>query len=242
MAVVDSRCCNGPLRHKRENLMNNKIWPWPYDLVRSGALVLLALGCLVASGCTFLAMAGQQAVGVPVPPRYVGLKKQSVAIVVYANQAVTFMYPQAAQEVSSFVSNEMQAKIPSIRLLPYMDVLAWQRHTPGWQALPVKSIGRHFGVNRVLYLELVHYRTHAPGARHLMQGRIEANVFVYNTQIPGSGLVFSTHLNTLFPQSGPEPVFDSDNNVVRMRTLELFSRDLTRMFYTWRTYGNHPHE
>ena len=222
--------------------MNDKTWLKSQYVVRSGAVFLLAVGCLMACGCSFLAMAGQKAVGVPVPPRYVGLKKQSVAIVVYANQAIAFMYPQAAQEVCSFVSNEMQAKIPSIRLLPCADVLAWQRHTPGWQALPVKTIGRHFGVSRVLYLELVHYRSHAPGARHLMQGRIEANVFVYNTKIPGSGLVFSSHLNTLFPRSGPEPVFDSDNNVVRMRTLELFSRNLTRMFYTWRTYGNHPHE
>ncbi len=222
--------------------MNDKIRHWFRAFVRWYAVFILAVGFAAAGGCSFLAMAGQQAVGVPVPPRYVGMKKQSVAIVVYANQAITFMYPQVAQEVSSFVSNEMQAKIPSIHMLPYADVLAWQRHTPGWQALLVKSIGRHFGVSRVLYLELVHYRSHAPGARHLMQGRIEANVFVYNTKIPGSGLVFSTHLNTLYPQSGPEPVFDSDNNVVRMRTLELFSRDLTRMFYTWRNYGNHPHE
>lgn len=222
--------------------MNDKAWYWSHNAVRCVVVLLVALGCLVVGGCSFLAMAGQKAVGVPVPPRYVGLKKQSVAIVVYANQAITFMYPQAPQEVSAFVGNEMQAKIPSIHLLPYADVLAWQRHTPGWQALPVKSIGKHFGVHRVLYLELVHYRSHAPGARHLMQGRIEANVFVYNTQIPGSGLVFSAHLNTLFPKSGPEPVYDSDNNVVRMHTLERFSRNLTRMFYTWRTYGNHPHE
>lgn len=226
---------------KGKTLMYKARLQWSTNL-RLLALLVVVSGCMVFAGCDFLAMATQEAVGTPVPAKYGGLIKHSVAIVVYEDQSTSFMYPQVRQEVSSFIANEIASKIHSIHLLDYHDVMTWQEQTPGWQALPIKDIGRHFGVDRVLYLELLHYRTHAPGAQHLLQGRIEANVFVYNTKIPGSGRVFSTTLNTLFPKTGPEPVFNSDDNVVRMRTLEEFSRDLVRMFYTWRTHGNHPDE
>ena len=72
----------------------------------TGAVVILAIVVLSMGmgGCAFLGMAAENSMGVAVKPQYRGLKKQSVAIVVYEDASTMFMYPQAQQEVSAFVS------------------------------------------------------------------------------------------------------------------------------------------
>ena len=168
---------------------------------------------------------------------YAGLKHHSVAVVVYADDATLFMYPQAAKEVSSFLDYDLKRAVPSARILNYRDVINYQNQTPNWQALPIKAIGLHFSVDRVIYLELLNYSTHAPGAEHLLQGHIKARVYVYDTHLPGDGRVLTTTVSTRWPRSAPEPVYHGDTNVVRMNTLTAFSAILTHELTHWDTSG-----
>jgi hypothetical protein len=210
----------------------------PAALALSGVLFLLLL---TVGGCGFLAMATHNVVGSKVAASYAGLAKHSVAILVYSDDATTFMYPQARREVSSFLTQQLEKHLPTARLLDYHRVLAYQNGDPNWEALPIKTIGRHFSVDRVIYIELIDYSAHAPGEQRLLRGHIKANVYVYDTHLPGDGRVFSTTLNVYWPRNAPEPVFDSDANLVRMNTLTRFSRDVARCFYNWRYYGSAPH-
>ncbi len=199
------------------------------------ATLLLAGTCLV--GCGFFAAAAQRSVGTKVSAPYHGLANHSVAVVVYEDSSTAFMYPQARREVASFVSREIQDKIPTAKVLDYNLVLQYQDQTPSWDALPIKTIGKHFGVDRVLYLELTDYSTHAAGAEHLLQGHIAANVMVYDTTMPSDGRVFSQTVAASWPRGGPEPVLNNDDNLVRMRTLDAFAGKLIKLFVDWRDYG-----
>ena len=146
--------------------------------------LMLTMAC--TSGCQSAAQK-RKAAELAKLSAYAGLKHQSVAVVVYADDATLFMYPQAAREVSSFLDYDLKRAVPSARILNYRDVINYQNQTPNWQALPIKSIGLHFSVDRVIYLELLNYSTHAPGAEHLLQGHIKARVYVYDTHLPGDG-------------------------------------------------------
>lgn len=199
-----------------------------------GTLIILLLAVSTAiGGCGFFGGVFSDVGGQPVPAQYTGMKKQSIMILVYTDSSTEFLYPQARKEVSSFVAFELRKHLPKSKLLHASSVIAYQDDTPGWDALPVKTIGRHFGVDRVLYIEIIAYHTHSPGARHLMRGHIEAHVAVYNTHLPGSGRVFSTLIDTYWPKAGPEPVFHTDSNAVLYNTLQRFSRSLVRCFYSW---------
>lgn len=204
-----------------------------------GLLLLLLASPL--GGCTWLAMAQQRTVGTPMPPRYAGLDNHSVAIVVYANDSTTYDYPQARQEVSSFVANAIEKHLLKVRLLNYKDVIRYQNDTLNWQELPVKAIGKHFGVARVLYIELLRYSSREAGATDLLRGTIKANCAVYNCRRPGQSPVWSNVLEVRWPESGPEDVLQSSDTIVRLHALELFSRRLARKFYTWRFHGPRMH-
>ncbi len=209
---------------------------WQSQSWRLGmALVLLGLVPMLG-GCQTAAQK-RHAADLAKLTAYAGLKHQSVAVIVYADDATLFMYPQAAQEVSSFLAYDLKRAVPSARILDYHDVINYQNKTPNWQALPIKSIGLHFSVDRVIYMELLDYSTHAPGAMHLLQGHIKARVYVYDTHLPGDGRVYSTTINTRWPRFGPQPVYHGDTNVVRMNTLTAFSAELTHQLTHWTASG-----
>jgi len=205
-------------------------WHW----VQIGIpLLFVLLMPVVLTGCGFFGGVYSDVAGTPMPAQYTGMQKKSILILVYTDSSTEFLYPQARKEVSSFVAYELRKHLPKSKLLPSAAVIKYQNDTPGWDALPVNTIGRHFGVDRVLYIEIIKYHTHAPGGRNLMQGQIEAHVAVYDTHLPGSGRVFSTVINTLWPKSGPEPVFHTDSSAVLYNTLQRFGRSVVRCFYPW---------
>ncbi len=211
-----------------------------YKPTRAGALAAL-LGLLVLTlgvgGCDFLGMAAQNTIGIPVKAQYSGLKKQSVAIVVYEDGSTEFNYPQASQEVSAFVTASLEKHIPTAHILDYHLVLNYQNANPNWGVLPIKSIGKHFSVNRVVYIELLDYTVHSQHTTFVLQGHIAAHVAVYNVKLPGNGEVFHTNISVRWPKSGPLPGYDTDANTVRMNTLQRFSTKLAHEFYNWHDRG-----
>ena len=210
-------------------------WSSIFRVLRHAAVLAFFSALIFSSaGCSDLANAFNDMTGTNVPAQYTGLANHSVAIVVYADDSVTFMYPQVRDEISSFISDQIQKNVPSARLLDYHLVTAYQDQTMNWESLPVKSIGNHFSVDRVLYVEVVAYTTHAAGSSDLLQGHIEANISVYNTQIPGDGQEFKTLVDVYSPTNGPAPSLNADENTVRMDALNEFSRDVVHNFYSWR--------
>lgn len=197
-------------------------------------LLVLTLG---AGGCDFVGMAAQNTIGVPVKAQYGGLKKQSVAIVVYENASTQFNYPQAPQEVSAFVTASLAKHIPTAHILDYHLVLNYQNANPNWDVLPMKAIGKHFSVTRVVYIELLDYTVHSQHTTFVLQGRIAAHIAVYNVKLPGNGEVFHGNISVRWPKNGPLPGYDTDANTVRMNTLQRFSTKLAHEFYTWHNRG-----
>lgn len=194
------------------------------------AMLLMLAG--LTAGCQTAAQKRQVA-ALARESAYASLKHHSVAVIVYADSATLFMYPQAAQEVSSFVNYDLKRAVPSATVLNYRQIIQYQNATQNWEMLPIKSIGLHFSVDRVIYMELLNYSCHAPGARHLLQGHIRARVYVYDTHLPGDGRVLATTVGVKWPRSGPEPGYHGDSNVVRMNTLTAFSALLVHRLTHW---------
>lgn len=195
------------------------------------ALLLAALvsAPVALAGC-WLAAASERANGHKVGAQYTGLADQSVAVVIYADQASTDEFPHARTEISNFLGAAFRTKMPTVRLLDFREVTAWQDDTLNWNALPEKDIGKHFSTDRVLYIELLDYSTRATNSFGDLQGHIKAQCKVFETNSPGQAPVWADLVEVRWPKDHPLDPATGSEVAVRKRALELFSNELVNRF------------
>jgi len=189
---------------------------------------------LAISGCSFLTMGYNRQYGSPVTAQYAGLADKTVAIVVYVDQAESYEYPQARSEISNFVATTMRQAMPKIKLVDPKLVIQWQDETLNWASISEKEIGKHFGVDRVVYIEVIDYGTREPGASDLLRGRLQTTCKVFETETPGSTAVWNQPLRVFWPENGPMDATQGSDLAVRQHVLEAFSSQLTGAFYDHR--------
>jgi hypothetical protein len=205
--------------------------------VRRVLLFLLLVLCVGGlAGCAYLAGAFEQNSGKKVLATYTGMDDKSVAIVTDVDPATALEYVSARAEIGAFVTAQFQQNMPKVKLLRYQDVIRWQDDTLQWQGLREKEIGKHFSVDRVLYIELLDYRTREPGATNLLRGRIHALARVFEVETPGPSAVWEKEFDVFWPPLEPQDVLHSNDTAVRKRVLEYFSEDLVGQFYDHRRF------
>jgi hypothetical protein len=193
-------------------------------------LIPLLMATPLLSGC-WAAVAYDRMNGHTVAAQYNGIASHSVAIVVYADDATLWEYASAREDVSAFIAQRLRMDIPTCRLVNYRDVAQWQDETLHWEALQVKDIGKHFSVDRVIYIELLEYSAHEPGASDLLRGRIRASAKVYETNTPGDNPAWHGQFETFFPTDGPADISRTNELTVRKMALEFFSKKVVDCFY-----------
>ncbi len=199
--------------------------------ISRAALVAALLCCpLVLTGCWFF-MASQEVSGKPIDAQYKGLADKSVAIVIYSDQATTNEFPAAREEISAFVAARFREHMPTVQLLDYHEVMNWQDDTLNWFALPEKDIGKHFSVDRVLYVELLDYSVSMSKGYGDLQGHIRANCKVFEIDTPTPTPAWTGLVDTTYPKDRPTDVGQSSPEAVRAKTLEDFADAVVSNFY-----------
>jgi hypothetical protein len=205
----------------------------------SAALSLLLLASL--SGCTLFGPPKPKPYVDQTPPPYAGLRDKTVAIVVYAPQATVDEYPGVREEISSFLTREFRANMPTTQLVDPRQVIAWQSSTLNWIGLSEAEIARHFAVDRVLFVEVLDYSTKRPLGYSTLQGHVrafcritesdQAGGSAETTTAPAEGhAAWSGVVDVHWPARALDPVQTSES-AIRLRTLELFAGRTVRSFY-----------
>jgi hypothetical protein len=190
--------------------------------VRLGLALVVAV---MLSGC----FGGVAHRSVPVVADYAGLNDKSLGIVVYTGQANTDEFPGARKDITSFVANQFRLHMPTTRLLNPEDVMDWQDDTINWFALSEKDIGRHFSVDRVLYIEVLAYE--AKNANNY-GGHLRANCKIFEVDAAGDAPAWSGVIDVMWPRDKPLPVGQGNEVTVRSRTLQGFAAELVGHFFT----------
>ena len=195
---------------------------------------LIALSLLL-SGCGLFGGGGEASRKYPLAAPYAGLADKSLAIVVYAQPATINEYPDARKEISTFIAAQMREHLPNTRLLSPQDVIDWQDDTLNWYALTEKEIGRHFGVDRVLFVEVNEYGTHKVIGFSNMQGRLLAYCKVFDTEAAAAASttpVWTGVVDASWPPDRPLDPTQTNEAAARQRVLDAFADRLVRYFYT----------
>jgi hypothetical protein len=171
---------------------------------------------------------------------YPGLANKSLAIVVYAPIATLDEFPGAREEISSFVATQIRGNMPTTALVDPRQVVSWQDSTFNWQNLSPSDFGKHFQVQRVLVIQILDYSTKRPLGVSNLQGRLRAQCLIFDTPKsapdapPETSLpapVWSGLVDAAWPSGKPLDPTQTNENAVRLRTLESFSDLLVRFFY-----------
>ncbi|MEI8194270.1 MAG: hypothetical protein WCI73_00005, partial [Phycisphaerae bacterium] len=203
----------------------------------------LLMGCVGMSlgGCGWLAMASERVSGKNVPADYKNLDDKSVAIVIYPDWATGLEYAGARDEIGAFTTAQFREFLPKTKLVNYKEVIHWQDDTTQWRNMDMKDIGKHFGVDRILYIEILDYRSRQPGAENLLQGRIHAMARIYETDAPGVAAAWEQEFDVSWPAIAEGPL-KSNDLTVRRRVLEAFSEQLVNNFHEHQVYGKNLHD
>jgi len=202
-------------------------------VVRAGMFAACVAAVGGVSGC-WLAAAYERSQGKAVDAVYRGIDNKSVAVVVWTQQGVDFEYPQARKEISAFVAKYFHQNMATVRLLDYREVLRWQDDTLNWQNLMEKDWGKHFGVDRVVSIDLLRYDTREPGALDFLHGRLVATAKVFEVDAPGATASWQQDFDVSWPDTEPLGPGQGDETTVRIHLLDSFGSKLVNCFYDHR--------
>ena len=196
-------------------------------------LIPCTLLLAASSGCRLFAapwlMWGQEPTK-EVPAEYPYMQDKKVCLVVWADSETLFEYPWVQLEISEYVTEAMKPNVAGVSFIPNRNVVELQRRDFDWERGDPTMLGKRFGANRVLMVELTQYTTREPESPHLYRGRIAANVKVYDTAYKDSAPAFKTAVEVVYP---PESVgqWGTDDKEIRKATMETFATELAGKFY-----------
>ena len=197
------------------------------------ALALLILPVFL-SGCWLFA-ADERVRGKPIAAEYLGLEGKSVAIIVYTERTLTNEFPAAREEISGHIAREMHQNMLKTRLLDPKEVIAWQDETINWFGLSEKDLAKHFGVDRIVWIELLSYTARPNGAYGDLQGNIKATAKVFEADGSENAPIWRGEYDISWPKDGPLDSNRSNELTVRKRLLSIFAERLVGCFYDHRS-------
>ena len=208
-------------------------------LVACVPLLLAGCGVFDGLGGMFSGARAKVPQGYTIASDYPGLTGQSVAIVVHVPRATLDEFTGARQEISDFVVADMRQHMPTTQLVAPREVIAFQDDTLNWASMPQRDLGRHFSVQKMLYIEVLDYSTRpAPGYAD-MQGHLRATCTVVDcgTEAAGAAPAWKGLIDVRWPAGKPLDPTQTNESAVRLRLLEAFADRLVRCFYAGGAIG-----
>jgi len=183
-------------------------------------------------GCNLLAYPLYLAAPEPtkkVPAEFNKLQGKRVAIVVWAKPETLFQFPHVRLEVAAQVAWQLQQKVKNVQVVQPQLIADYQDRHPEWEGLPPAEIGKRFGADYVIFVELLEYTTRDPRSPTLYRGRARAGIVVYDVADPARKWPLNP-VTAEYP-GGPVGVAAADDMAVHRGLLDLLGRKIAQKFY-----------
>jgi hypothetical protein len=214
-------------------------------VVRS-ILMICLMACLLApclSGCAAVGAIANAFPPAAVPPKYTGLKDQSVAVLVWVERGIRIDWPQFQLDCAMGIQNKLvKAKKDKARELTNTrfplsapTVVRFQDEHPDWAADSIEDIAPRLGVSRVIYVEIDGFQTRSDAAVDLYRGNLSGTVRVLEVT-GGKARVVHTEedLRTIWPAKSPEEGVPNRGDFETYRqTLDAFTTDVAHLFVSY---------
>lgn len=203
-----------------------------------GLWLAVAAG-LPMCGCAILNIAGAVAneternKKIEVLAEYEGLENKTVAVLVHADAATLFEYPNVTLDVAGNVALRIRENVRGVSLLPPAAVIQWQYQTPAWTTLPYGQIADELGVDRVVVVDIYEFRLNPPGNQYIWEGAAAATVGIVERDGLDPDAFSSTYdVRTQFPTQEGLTRENLSGQAVLTGLLTKFVQKSAWLFYT----------
>lgn len=191
-----------------------------------GAALLLPAGCNILAYPAYLAAANQTE---KIPAEFSKLDNKKVAILVWAEPGTLFQFPHIRLELASQIAYQMNQHLKTTQVVPAQMIDDYQTRNPNWDAVAPSEIGKQFGADYVIFVEILEYSTREPQTPGLFRGKARASVVVHDVSDPTARWTL-TQASAKFPQ-GRTALMNSDDQVIHRQLLEILGNQVTVKFY-----------
>lgn len=166
-----------------------------------------------------------------VPAEFSKLQDKTVVVMVWAEPETLYDYPHIRLELASYIGDKLRAEVEGLDLIEARKVEGFIEQSAEAAYSP-RLVGKHFGADMVVYVELLEFQIRDPDAPDFVQGRVQASVGVHDlTADPDD-----TEYYELEPVAAVHPnharlFTPTESVVVRNDTYAKFSEAVARKFY-----------
>jgi len=210
--------------------------PWP-GYASALQIVLMLAMTMAIGGCSLIGFAAHVIAGkhagrtVTVSAQYNGLDRQSVAVLVSADEYTYFEHPDATAAVCRRTSALLASSILDVRVIDPDQITDFQKENPYWNTLPHGQLLQRLQVDRLIIIDLIQYTLHEPGNIYVWRGAMAANVGVATIEESDlNQFIFNTTVEAHYPQSGSIGVINADQPTIQFGLLQSFTQQLVDLF------------
>jgi len=167
-----------------------------------------------------------------VPSEYDGLRDRSFAVLVSADRVIQSTRPQAVARLTTLITARLIEHAGASGVVPAAAVLEFQFNRPQWVAMSYDQIAEHFGVDRLVVIDLYEFRLNDPGNAYLWSGVGAGDVGVVEADGPlGDDFAYSKAVAVRFPdQDGYGPTDYTADQIAAVLEKRFVDR-VTWLFY-----------
>ncbi len=191
----------------------------------------------LAAGCNILAW--PMYVLAPPPPTDTvvaecnELRNSTVAVVIYTDMDTLHEFPSLREELGTAIAKALESKVEGVQAIHAKRVTRYQNANGHWATLPARQVATALGVQRVLYVTLTEFSTHARDNASMALGRVGAEVSIYGTEptSPGTDPCMWRKTRLAHIERPTDPLQGVRDQKFRLATEKAFAEKLATCFY-----------
>lgn len=200
--------------------------------IAAGVIIVALQGCAAGVLVGGMIESYRETSTRPVPSEYDGLADKSFAVFIAADRLIQSNHPQAVARLTTLITQRLVENANAAGVVPPAVILEYQYNHPSWVAMTYDELAEHFGVDRLIYIDLYEFRLHEPGNAYLWGGVAAASVGVVEADGPlGDEFMYSKAVQVRFPDdAGYGPTEYSASQVSAVLEKRFVDR-VTWLFY-----------
>lgn len=200
-----------------------------------GAVAASQSGCIAANLVGGM-MASYESTGSSlVFAEYQGLTDNTYAVIVTAPRSIQGEHPRLVSSLTNAIGARLASaneQVLAKGFVPGPRVLEFQYTTPQWSAWSYEELLEHFGVDRLIVVDLYEFRLREPGNRYVWDGIISSRVGVVEAETGAPNeFMFTRELRIRYPDDGGFTAADFTQAHVEASLKDRFANRVSWLFF-----------
>lgn len=170
------------------------------------ALLLVMVGVSLSGGCAidmlalpYFLFAGEPRIDPAIKLCEKKKDRKRVLVLTFADSSIQWGYQSVDNELNGLLLNEIAMNEPRLELVPDTAIREWKDRNADWIDKDPQTIGEHFDVDYVIFVELTAFNLNTTRNQFLLQGHCDVLFKVWD--VNSSSMVFSNVFEKDYPSN-----------------------------------------